>query len=51
MTVRQTIEFIEKELSQILIDYNVWYEVESKMISYIPHTGWSIEQILAYYTY
>ena len=50
MTIHQTIELIEQELSRISIDYNKWFEIDSKLLKYRPYTGWSIEQILEHVT-
>ncbi|WP_341279149.1 hypothetical protein [Paenibacillus sp. FSL H8-0537] len=50
MTVKQTIKFIDQELSQTLNDYSVWFNISPELINYRPKLGWSIEQILGHVT-
>ncbi|QHW33237.1 DinB family protein [Paenibacillus rhizovicinus] len=50
MTVKQSIAFIGQELSLTLNTYDEWFDLRSDMLSYKPHEGWSIEQILEHVT-
>lgn len=50
MTVKQTFDFIDSELSGILIDYNNWFNLNGDLIKFKPKTGWNIEQILEHVT-
>lgn len=50
MTVKQTINFIDQELSRILNDYLTWFDLSPELHSYKAKVGWSIEQILEHVT-
>jgi hypothetical protein len=39
MTIKQTIELIDQELSQILNDYSVWIEESADLLSYSTEVG------------
>ncbi|RKP57949.1 DinB family protein [Cohnella endophytica] len=50
MTLKQTIEFINHELSLTLNEYYVWFDKNPDLIRYRPLVGWSVEQILEHVT-
>lgn len=50
MDIKNTIEFIDSELSITLNKYNDWFNLDSDIIKFIPQVGWSIEQILEHVT-
>lgn len=50
MTIQKTIITIDQELTHTLNDYNTWFDLDHEVLSYIPQTGWSIEQILEHVT-
>ncbi|UNK17019.1 DinB family protein [Paenibacillus sp. N3/727] len=50
MYIKQTIEFIDNELSQTLIDYQAWFAVRPDLLVFKPRVGWSVEQILEHVT-
>lgn len=50
MTVKQTIEFINQELTHTLNEYSTWFEIHPNLLKYRPNVGWSIEQILEHVT-
>lgn len=50
MNINQAIDFIDKELSQTLSDYQKWFALDPEMVSFIPQVGWSIGQILEHVT-
>lgn len=50
MTVQKAIQFIEHELSKILIDYYAWFEAEPEVLNFKPEVGWSIDEILEHVT-
>ncbi|WP_046213543.1 DinB family protein [Paenibacillus wulumuqiensis] len=50
MEITQTIDRINRELSQTLLEYNTWFNEEIHVLQFKPHTGWSIEQILEHVT-
>jgi hypothetical protein len=50
MTVQQTIQFIDQELSDTLQQYQDWYALHPDMLAFKPSEGWSIEQILEHVT-
>lgn len=50
MNINQAINFIDKELSQTLRDYQSWFTLEPDVLTFKPEFGWSIEQILEHVT-
>ncbi|MNI69559.1 DinB superfamily protein [compost metagenome] len=50
MVIKQTIEFIDKELSQTLKEYQTWFCLNPELLNFKPKVGWSIEQILEHVT-
>ncbi|WP_152669067.1 hypothetical protein [Paenibacillus sp. DMB20] len=50
MNINQAINFIDKELSQTLRDYQSWFTLEPDVLTFKPEVGWSIEQILEHVT-
>lgn len=50
MTVQHTIQYIDQELADTLLQYQQWYELDADVRSFKPAVGWSIEQILEHVT-
>ncbi|MBD3922152.1 DinB family protein [Paenibacillus sp. PR3] len=50
MTVQQTIQYIDQELSDTLQQYQEWYELHPDILGFKPSEGWSIAQILEHVT-
>jgi hypothetical protein len=50
MTIQDTIQYIDKQLSDTLQQYQEWYTLDPDELRFKPDEGWSIEQILEHVT-